>query len=286
MIFSILIANYNNERYIKQCIESAIGQINNGEYRFEIIVCDDASTDNSQKIISLFCCPILSFLKNDKNRGVGFTKKKLIDASTGDYFIFLDSDDFLDNHALQTLYETINSLDTTPSVIYTDSRTINQVGHVLSSGGRSKKIINNLLDESFSYPIFHLIAYNRTSYNKTEGANIFLKVAFDFDLWYKMEEVGEIHFLDRVLYNYRKNEWGISQTKHDIQKKVAIFLWHNVVIYEACKRRNIDFNPFNRKVSEIIISNILDSTKGILDSTKGNKNIIVKIFKWLNLRRL
>jgi glycosyltransferase involved in cell wall biosynthesis len=252
MTYSILIANYNNNKYLNQCIDSALNQNGKENFSIEIIVCDDCSGDNSFEIISSYSNKEITFVRNLEKRGVGFTKKKLIDSSSGDYFLFLDSDDFLDPDAVLSIHSYLQNVNIKPAIIYTDSRSVDTNGNVISKKGRSKKVNNDLLKESFTYPIFHLVVYDKEAYNQTEGANSMLRAAFDFDLWYKFDEVGKISYLDKVVYNYRLNSYGISQVKDDNKKKISVMLWHYITMYEACKRREIDFDEYNLLFSKII----------------------------------
>lgn len=88
---SILMAVYNTQDYIKRALDS-IPSAN------EILICDDGSTDNSRKVIRQWIKDNpernARLLWNKKNMGVGYTKNKLMDNVTSDYFTFLDSDDY------------------------------------------------------------------------------------------------------------------------------------------------------------------------------------------------
>ena len=75
-LFSILIANYNNERYLLECIESVLIQ---SYENWEIIIVDDKSTDESNKLYSLLIKNSkIRIFYNKKNYGLGYTKIKLI----------------------------------------------------------------------------------------------------------------------------------------------------------------------------------------------------------------
>lgn len=105
-LFSIIIANCNNELHIGKCLRSAVSQTLEN---IEIIVVDDASTDNSPRIIQEYASRdrrIKAILK-DKNGGLFMTRKIGIMAASGQYLTFLDGDDFLDISACQTLYNAI-----------------------------------------------------------------------------------------------------------------------------------------------------------------------------------
>ena len=91
---SVIIPAYNAEEYLGRCLDSIITQ----DYQdLEIIVIDDCSQDNTKKIIDSYfkkdsrVKPI--FLK--KNSGVSVARNKGLDRYTGDYVLFVDSDDYL-----------------------------------------------------------------------------------------------------------------------------------------------------------------------------------------------
>ena len=94
---SILIANYNNGKYISDCIDSVICQ----DYlNKEIIVIDDRSTDNSIKILKKFGNKIIT-LTNNKKKKSGFINQMNVynlgvQHSKGELIFFLDSDDLFE----------------------------------------------------------------------------------------------------------------------------------------------------------------------------------------------
>ena len=105
---SIIIPVFNVENYIKDALESIIRQTIGLEH-LEVIMVDDCSTDNSGKIIDEYASKYENFkaihlLENSgaagKPRNVG------IENATGDYLMFLDSDDYYTDDACETLYKT------------------------------------------------------------------------------------------------------------------------------------------------------------------------------------
>lgn len=107
-LISIIIPVYNAGRYIKKCVKSILSQ---SFQDFEIILVDDCSTDNSLKICQSFCKigegknRRIALISNNINQGSVKTRLRGIEASTGKYIMFVDSDDYLDKTALQTLIE-------------------------------------------------------------------------------------------------------------------------------------------------------------------------------------
>lgn len=87
---SIIVPAYNCENYIKQCVDSLLAQTYSN---VEIIVVNDGSTDNTWELLSEYSDRVR--LENQDNMGVCAARNKGLEMSTGDYLIFVDSDDFV-----------------------------------------------------------------------------------------------------------------------------------------------------------------------------------------------
>ncbi len=102
---SIVINNFNYEKYLRSCIDSALSQ----DYgNFEVIVVDDGSTDNSKKIIEEYSERITYLLK--ENGGQGSSYNSGYELAKGDWVVFLDADDMLSSDALKK-YEMVITPD-------------------------------------------------------------------------------------------------------------------------------------------------------------------------------
>lgn len=106
MKVSIIIPVYHVEKYIRKCVLSVLKQ----SYRpLEVIFVDDFSEDNSLKIAEETVNEYsgnqveVKFIKHNSNQGQGIARNTGIDASTGDYLYFLDSDDELEKDAISVL---------------------------------------------------------------------------------------------------------------------------------------------------------------------------------------
>lgn len=106
---SIMIAAYNVELYIDRCLESIVNQTMK---EIEIIVVNDGSKDNTLN-------KALSYAENDsrikvidkKNAGLIEARKSGMEASTGEFLMFVDGDDWIDINACKKLYEKSIELD-------------------------------------------------------------------------------------------------------------------------------------------------------------------------------
>ena len=104
--YSIIIPVYNTESYLKKCIDSVLNQT----YKdYEIIIVNDGSTDNSKDIIEEYQNKY-EFIKviNQDNQGLSMARNNGIKKSLGDYFLLLDSDDYIEKELLEKLDEEIN----------------------------------------------------------------------------------------------------------------------------------------------------------------------------------
>lgn len=116
-LISVVVTCYNHENYIEQCLRSIFNQT----YRnLELIVLDDGSTDSSNQIIQevLKDSPFVTTFESHKNIGVVRTRNKGLNLLNGDYFLFVDSDDFLDDRYVEELYDC--AINHQADVVYCD----------------------------------------------------------------------------------------------------------------------------------------------------------------------
>ena len=108
MFFRIIIPNYNNGAFLRQCIDSVLNQ---SFKDFEIILVDDVSTDNSREIIKEYeerYYNIKAILLEEKKWNGGSRNEAIKVPTDSTYTMFLDSDDcFDDDSCLQTIYDII-----------------------------------------------------------------------------------------------------------------------------------------------------------------------------------
>ena len=105
--FSIIVPTFNREAYIARAIQSIISQ----DYpRWELIIIDNLSTDNTLAIIKENLDQRIRLFVNDKNYERCYSRNKGVDVSTGDYLLFLDSDDYFESdHLSQWVNAIVNN---------------------------------------------------------------------------------------------------------------------------------------------------------------------------------
>lgn len=102
--FSIIVPIYNVEKYLSECLHSILNQ-NYSDY--EIICIDDASVDNSARILHEYAEEDnrITILKNEKNMGLSCSRNRGLEIAKGEYVFFVDSDDYISPNTLSVLHK-------------------------------------------------------------------------------------------------------------------------------------------------------------------------------------
>lgn len=104
--FSVMVASYNNAQYLPGCLESIRCQ---HFHDWEAIVVVDASPDDSAEIAHTFACkdPRFTVIEKRFNQGLHLARLTGVEASAGNYSLFLDADDELHSEALGKLHDAL-----------------------------------------------------------------------------------------------------------------------------------------------------------------------------------
>lgn len=114
---SVLVAVYNAEKFLRECLDSLIGQTLSD---IEIICIDDCSTDSSLEILNEYArkdCRI-RILRNERNMGQAVARNRGLAAAEGEYITMLDSDDWFSPDALQSAYDVLTGNGDTDCVLF------------------------------------------------------------------------------------------------------------------------------------------------------------------------
>ncbi len=209
--FSIVMANYNKEKYIAEAIESVLNQTFTD---WELIIIDDCSTDDSLNVIQRYLDDTrIKLIQHKKNRGKTAALKAGIANVRSEYFGILDSDDCLLPNAVETMYAYHEKFPDC-GLVYSQFAYCHQdltrrcVGFCDKIPAGKTALDLNVVS--------HFQTFKLCDYLKTSGYDENILYAEDIDIVYKVEEVTSLKFMDECLYLYRELPTSICHSKDKI----------------------------------------------------------------------
>lgn len=225
-LISIIVPIYNEEKYIKRCIESIICQTYKN---IEIILVDDGSKDNSLEI-----CKKMAQADNrikviqKENGGASSARNCGIKKSNGKYLTFVDADDWIEKDYIYALYKNLklynvdivkgNYLKESNNKVYGKENFKNLKNRVIK---KEDNFISSVLEGGiFTYICGVLIEKNILIKNN---------INFDEDITYMEDELFwlkiimadlKIYILDKVIYHYYINNDSISKNIEMVSKNI------------------------------------------------------------------
>lgn len=187
-LISVIITNYNYSKYLSRAIHSALAQSLSFD-KYEVIVIDDGSNDNSKFIIDSFWDIIESYYFKE-NVGLPRARNKGIEISQGKYILFLDADDYLSRDALLFLSAFLEKNDDWVAVT-SDYVTITDKGEEIE---RKPNINKELIGG---------IMFRKEELLRIHCFDEILKQHEDTDFFIRFKKI--IHHIDLPLYRYRNH---------------------------------------------------------------------------------
>lgn len=199
---SIIIPVYNAESTIERCIDSLI---NNSYKNLEIILVDDCSKDNSLKICRQYESDSIIVYHSNENHGPSYSRNKGLELSSGDYIMFVDSDDWVEVDYVITFIENIKKNTLVVSGYYNhDVNDYNNIGREPYSSDLmflyENTLIQQLWNKCFDSGI---IKNNSIKFNE----DLVIGEDFDFILNY-LDVLGtfKVQTVEKKIYHYMRNQ--------------------------------------------------------------------------------
>lgn len=251
-LFSVLIANYNNGKYLMEAIESVRQQT---YANWEIVLVDDASTDNSKELYKeLEKDERIHIYLNEQNMGCGYTKRRCAELATGEICGFLDPDDVLVNEALEVMVDAHKNHPEASIVNSTYYVTDEQL-NIIRQSPNECQIPEGSSFLEYGHGVGHFTTYKNSSYKQTGGISADLYRAVDHDLYFRLEEVGKVVYVDKPLYLYRQGTGNNISLGNNSRK--ALY-WDCIVRIDACRRRGLS-------AEELVFPYLEEATKELLE---------------------
>lgn len=255
MKYSFIVSVYNGEKYVDACLQSLVNQT----YRnFEIIVINDGSTDSTQEHIGKWVqtYPDYFVFINRENKGLSASRNEGIQKATGDYILFVDHDDTMDAHTLETLEHYTKCK---PDLIrfgyalyYSDKPAVPVQTNYQEGIYTGEEAFQTFVASPFLFEMATLYAY-RLAYMK-ENQLYFTEGRYheDFGLIpYSIIKAQSVQIINDILYHYLQSENSITRNT-DYQKTVQKA--NDILSYTVELRNQVEKIPIQKKTQKLFKS--------------------------------
>ena len=210
-LVSIIMPSYNTAPYIAESINSVVAQT---YADWELIIVDDASTDNTDEVVSTAKChrersEAIIYLKNDRNRGAAYSRNRAIRKAKGRWIAFLDSDDTWtpDKLEKQIAFMTKNGY----AFSYTRYEEMGEDGKPTGTIVGGPKRITKTGMYNYCWPGCLTVMYDREVVGDIQIAEI--QKNNDYAMWLKICRKADCYLLDENLARYRKRTGSITHSQ-------------------------------------------------------------------------
>ena len=291
-LISIIIPIYNVKDNLNRCLDSVIKQ---SYTNLEIILIDDGSSDGSENICDEYA-NLDKRIKviHKKNEGVSSARNTAINIATGKYIAFVDSDDWLENDCINTLYnEIINQkVDIVRGNYYIDDENnICGVGNLLEFSNEKidknndikENLLKNILNGKFLSYVW-LLLINR---NKLINKKIYFKekISMIEDTIFYIELLTSdmsMYISNKKIYHYYNNQKSITKSLNNILNNIYTILNVNYIlkdILERNKYNNLYEVVINTAHCNMIMNMLFTLYKRKIKDNFEIKNIIYELLK-------
>ena len=207
---SIIVPIYNVENYLERCLNSLVHQT---LQEIEIICVNDGSPDQSQQIVDRFAMdyPGKVIPVQKKNGGLADARNYGLDYVTGDYLLFIDSDDWIEAQMCEIMYRT--AISESADLVVCDIQNVYEDGQpvYISCGD---------FIEGNAETLPYLLTIDNSACNKLFKKTLFEEIKFPVGIWYEdlgcipivLSKAKKVVKVNQAFYNYFQREGSIMNT--------------------------------------------------------------------------
>ena len=230
-LVSILVPVYNASQWLRQCLDSIVGQ----SYKnLQVVLVDDGSTDDSLAICREYA-ERYSFVEvhHQENRGVAAARNALLDKATGDFVLFVDSDDWIETNAIEMMVRCSN--EHSAKMVVCGNCIVDECNVVCANvfGGEEQLWDKNrTIREFLRHTTLRGQLWNKLIKRELfEGKQFNHSVRYGEDaamLWDVLCDVDKVVLINIPLYNYRILSTSISGQRFNSKKMSALNVWRKI----------------------------------------------------------
>jgi len=206
--FSVITPVYNGEAFISETINSVLSNFD-PSLRFEYLIIDDGSTDNTKSILEKYSQNELIKVFSVKNSGEAAAVNYGLEKAVGDYVVVVNADDPLLSPRLFTLANEIFKRNEKVVVVYPDWNVISESNLVLETKKLSSYSFEVMVGEFKCLPGPGSM-FRRSAALKVGGRNTLYRFVSDYDFWLKLSLQGDFFHIPEVLAQWRSHSESTS----------------------------------------------------------------------------
>lgn len=225
---SVVIPNYNNSKYLRQCLDSVLEQTYPIE---EIVIYDDVSTDNSRDILKEYADKYpdkIRLILADENKGVSVARDTAIRSCQTEYVTTLDADDYYyDKDKLKREMDAINA-SKVPACAFSQTVLVNEAGEITGDTqivDLQKDFRFQTVTQLIGVHVARDICMPVEAYKQVGGFVHDMKLFEDWDLSLKLLSICPFYYSYGLGTAYRQKDNGLSSVNQGkiIKGKIRAF---------------------------------------------------------------
>lgn len=218
-LVSIIMPSWNTGNYIAESIQSVIDQTYK---KWELLIVDDCSTDNTDEIVKTFKDGRIRYLKNEKNMGAALTRNRALREAQGEWIAFLDSDDIWMPEKLEKQIGFMKDRNIVFS--YHDFEKINEISKPLNVYVTGPQVVTMRKMYNYDYVGCLTFMYSAKKLGLIQIKDI--KKNNDYAILLKLCKKADCYLLQMNLAKYRVRKKSISHDKLSKKLKSHYDLFH------------------------------------------------------------
>jgi glycosyltransferase involved in cell wall biosynthesis len=225
---SIVIPCYNQARFLGEAIRSVLFQ---GYTDLEIVVVDDGSSDGTEEVASCYAKgdPRVRLVRQE-NLGLAAARNRGLAEVSGEYVVFLDSDDRLVSGALEV---GVRELEAHPGCAFVSGhcRKIAADGSIVPGWEQFRVRDDLYLELLRSCPVYvPAVMYRRCVFDAVGDFDTSYRAAEDYDLYYRILERFPVHCHDTLIAEIRRHDGNMTRDR-------ALMLKYNMAALRSQRKR-------------------------------------------------
>ncbi|MDD5492870.1 MAG: glycosyltransferase [bacterium] len=228
---SIILPTYNGSRYLRMAIESCLNQT---YQNIELIVVDDASTDNTPEIVGSYHDPRLKYIRHDKNKRLPRALNTGLKAASGEYITWTSDDNQFIPEAVAEMLDFL-AQHKEAGLVYAD-----YLAKYLETGSQELRKMPDILDLKKENQVGACFLFTRQAFLGTGYYDPKYELVEDYEYWIRMcQKFKSVHY-PKSLYIYGEHGKSLKGTSMDF-----------IILYDRILRYKYGFLPLRKLIKEM-----------------------------------